>query len=125
MSRVISFRVTEIEHAMISADARAKGLTASTYAKNCLMTHINRSPSKGVFATLQEELSKLRQQTAGAPDFVATERENKEPTTPSLTGLEQGREMSNEDMAKSYTHDRHGPDTEPPQNRDEENKDDE
>ena len=88
MSRVISFSVTDIEHAMISADARSKGLSASTYAKNSLFTHINRSPSKGVFAVMQEELSKLRQQTAGDPDFVGSLVDSQSAITPSLTGLE-------------------------------------
>jgi len=82
MSRGISFTVTDIEHRLITADAHAKGLTASAYAKNCLMTHINRSPSKGIFAVLEQELAALREKTSGHPAKSGSQSNTKPVTTP-------------------------------------------
>ena len=88
MSRVISFKVTEIEHALISADAKSKGLSASTYAKNSLFTHINRSPCKGLFALLQQALDAMGGTTQPDPTELGSRDDSQSVTTPSLTGLE-------------------------------------
>lgn len=42
MSKSISFRVTEAEHRVITAEAAVRGLTPSAYAKNALATHIQK-----------------------------------------------------------------------------------
>jgi hypothetical protein len=87
--RVISFRVTDIEHALISADARSKGLSASTYAKTSLFTHINRSPSKGLFAILEQALDGLRGTAQPDPTNLGSDVDTQSASIPPLAGLEQ------------------------------------
>jgi len=54
MSKTISFSVTEDEYRLITAEAKARGLSAAQLAKTSLFSHMNKYPTKGAIAELHE-----------------------------------------------------------------------
>lgn len=61
--KTIRFSLTDDEYRIIHHEATARGLTTSAYSKAAVFSHVNKYPTKGVFA----ELAKIR----GTPSDAA------------------------------------------------------
>ena len=61
MSKTISFTISDIQHALITHEANSKGLKPSEFSRMAVFSHMNKYPSKGVMA----ELDNLINQTEG------------------------------------------------------------
>jgi len=57
VSKTISLTITDEQYIILKHEAHSKGLKPSEFTRLALFSHINKYPSKGVFAELDKVVS--------------------------------------------------------------------
>ena len=63
MSKTISFTIADEEYELIRHEAKSKGLKPSEFSRMAIFSHMNKYPSKGVFAELDKVIINFKNKT--------------------------------------------------------------
>ena len=60
MSKTISFTISDSEYQLLRHEAKSKGLKPSEFSRMAIFSHMNKYPSKGIFAELDRVISSFK-----------------------------------------------------------------
>ena len=63
MSRTISLTISDERYKIVEHEANSKGLKTSEFVRMALFSHINKYPSKGVFAEMDKIIAEFWDKT--------------------------------------------------------------
>ena len=63
MSKAISFTITDEQYEVIKHESGSKGLKPSEFCRMAIFSHVNKYPSKGIFAEMDRIISDFNRAT--------------------------------------------------------------